>query len=216
MAKHMELIPKAKKRQLINLVLDSCLSVMAHSLGVVPALAKEKHITLNGIRYEIHFPEGMELGEITRRIMLAMPIALIRIIHQIMGTDKLELQLAQGIGDDVRVTPGREQFLRAGLLSLLGVEGAADKLATVASAIEGKTYLREALLRQLYELAIRYRLEESELKKVRGLAGDLATELEAVPLGDKVKRREQIIESLTRDRLIVEMKPKPADLKRIG
>jgi hypothetical protein len=216
MAKHMELIPKERKRALLRLVIDGWLKVLSHSLGAVPALAKEKHITLNGIRYEIHFPETMSLGEITQRIMLGMPIAMLRILHQVMGTDKLELQISQGIGDDLTSTPAREQFVRVGLLSLLGTEGVADKLKDVAAKLKGKKYLSEALLRQLYELAIRYRMDETELSKIRHLAGNLASELEAIPPGQKLRRRDQVIESLTKDRLIVEMKPKPADLKKIG
>src|SRR6185312_13046695 len=202
MAKHMELIPKERKRELLDLVMDGWLSLLAHSLGIIPALAKERHVTFNGIRYEIQFPENMSLGEVTRRIIL--------------GTDKLELQLSKRLGDDLEITPGRQQFIRVGLLSLLGTEGISEKLREVGTKLRGKRYLSEALLRQLYELAVRYRLNDAELSKIRRLAGDLATELEAVPAGQKVKRRDQIIESLTKDRLIVEMKPKPADMKKIG
>jgi hypothetical protein len=216
MAKHMEIIPKDRKRALLRLVINGWLRILAQSLGMVPALAKEKHMMLNGIRYEIHFPENMSIGEITRRVMLSMPIALLRILHQVMGTDKLELQLSQGVGDDLHTTPAAEQFIRVGLLSLLGTEGVSEKLASVAKRLEGKHYLSEALLRQLYELAIRYRLDDGELSRVRHLAGNLAAKLEAVPPTKKSLRRDQIIEWLTKDRLIVEMKPKPADLKKIG
>ena len=214
--KHMELIPKEKKRAVLKLVIDGWLKVLSHSLGMVPALAKEKHITINGIRYEIHFPESLSLGEITRRLMVAMPVSTLRIVHQIMGTDKLELQLSQGVGDDLSSTSAREQFVRVGLLSLLGTEGVADKLAAVRGKLRGKRYLSEALLKQLSELAIRYRLDETELTKVKRLAGDLVIELEAVPPDQRLRRRDEVIQSLTRSRLIVEMKPKPADLKKIG
>lgn len=216
MLKHMELIPKERKRAVLKLVLDGWLKVLALSVGLVPALAKEKHLTFNGIRYEIHFPPHMSLGEVTRRLLISMPISLLRIIHQIMGTDKLELQLAHGVGGDITETPAREQLLRVGLLSLLGSEGVADKLSDVGGLLKGNRYLSEVLLRQLYELAIRYRLDDAELSKVKKLAAQTATELESLPPKKRASRRSEIIRSLTKSRLLVEMGPNSAEIKKIN
>ena len=63
------------------------------------------------------------------------------------------------------------------------------------------------LLRQLYELAIRYRLPEGEIAKVRSLAANVATRLESVPLDKRDKRRSEIVQNLVKSRLIVGVDP---------
>ena len=133
-----------------------------------------------------------------------------------MGTDKLEIPLSKGLSDKDSDLSGRERLMRVGLLSLLGNDGVADQLESVAKSLEGKPYLAEVLLRQLYELAVRYRLPDSEISKVRTVAADLATRLEAIPSARRDKRRAEIIQNLVKSRLIVGMDPKTEiDVKKL-
>jgi hypothetical protein len=216
MLRHMELIPKDQKSSVLDKVIKNWISVLSMSIGLAPALAQQKRITFNGISYEIHFPDGMSIGEITRRMLLSMPLGIFRMIHQMMGTDKLEIPLSKGLSDKDSDLSGRERLMRVGLLSLLGNDGVADQLESVAKSLEGKPYLAEVLLRQLYELAVRYRLPDSEISKVRTVAADLATRLEAIPSARRDKRRAEIIQNLVKSRLIVGMDPKTEiDVKKL-
>src|SRR5207249_315602 len=86
-------------------------------------------------------------------------------------------------------------------------DSAADKLALVGEKFRERRYLSEVLLRQLYELAIRYRLPEPELKKIKSLAADIPTRLESTPRTKVGKRRSEIIKNLTRSRLVVRVDP---------
>ena len=211
MLKNMELVPNEKKREILEDVLTGWLRFICLSLGMVPALAKERTITLSGVKYEVHFPEGMEIGEIARRLFIHMPVSVLRLMVQCLGTEKLQLQLEEGLGEDLDKVSGGRQLLRAGLLALLGCDSASDKLAIVGKRFRDRRYLSEVLLRQLYELAIRYRLPDHELKKIRGLAADLTTRLESTPTAKVGKRKSEIIKSLTRSRLVVRVDPSRSD-----
>lgn len=211
MLKNMELVPNEKKREILDDVLTGWIRFICLSLGLVPALAKERTVTLSGVKYEVHFPEGMEIGEIARRLFIHMPVSILRLMLQCLGTEKLQLQLEEGLGEDLATVSGSRQLLRAGLLSLLGCDSASDKLQLVGDRFRGRRYLSEVLLRQLYELAIRYRLNDDELKRIRSLAADIATRLESTPPKKVGKRRSEIIKNLTTSRLVVRVDPSRKD-----
>jgi len=211
MLKNMELVKNPIKTKILRSVIHGWLQFVCLSLGLVPALAKEKTMTLSGVKYEMHFPENLEIGELARRLFIYMPISVLKVAHQHLATEKLQLQLEEGLGDDFEKTSAGQQFVRVALLALMGTENVSEKLRIVVDALEGRKYLSEVLLRQMYELAVRFRLPDHELQEIRALAATLATRLEGTPAAEVGKRKSQIIGNLTRSRLVVGLDPATRD-----
>jgi hypothetical protein len=211
MLKNMELVPNPIKTRILSFVVQGWLQFVCLSLGFVPALAKERKLTLSGVEYEVLFPEDMEIGEVARRLFLYMPISVLKVAHQYLGTEKLQLQLEEGLGEALDKQSAGQQFLRVGLLALMGAEGVADKLRSVSDRLKGKRYLSEVFLRHMYELAVRFRLPEHELREIRQLAASIATRLEGVPPKEVGKRTNEIITSLTKSRLVIGIDPDTRD-----
>jgi hypothetical protein len=211
MLKNMELIPNPVKTRVLEAVIHGWLQFVSLSLGVVPALSTERKMVLSGVKYEVHFPEDMEIGEIARRLFIYMPSAVMKVAHDYMSTEKLQLQLEEGLGSPLERLSGGQQFMRVGLLALMGADDVASKLRAVGEALRGKKYLSEVLLRHIYELAVRYRLPEHELKAVRALAAELGTRLEDTPAKEIGKRKSQIIGNLAKSRLVVGIDPDTRD-----
>lgn len=218
MLKNMELVPNAVKTQTLHSVVHGWLQLISLSLGLVPALAKERTLTLYGVKYEVHF-EGMEIGEIARKLFVYVPISVVKMAHRYLGSEKLQLQLQleHGLGEPLAKLSGGQQLVRVGLLALMATEGVADKLKAVSGSITGRKYLTEVFLRHVYEMAVRYRLPEQELKTVRALAAEVATRLEGTAPKEIGKRKSEVIRSLAKSRLVVGIDPDTKDaIKDLG
>lgn len=211
MLKNMELVKNPIKTKILKAVVQGWIQFICLALGLVPALAKEKTITFSGVKYEMHFPENVEIGELARRLFISIPISVLKVAYQHLGSEKLQLQLEEGLGDDPAKTSAGQQFVRVALLALMGTENVSEKLKVVGDRLEGRKYLSEVLLRHMYELAVRFRLPDHELQEIRGLAATLATRLEGTPAKDVGKRKSQIINSLTHSRLVIGLDPDTRD-----
>lgn len=196
--KHMELIPNEKKIELLAVLVHGWLQFCAMSLSLVPKLVKDKTVELHGVLYRLSFNTHEPMGELARRISLVMPISVAQIAAGSMGSEKLRLQLADGIGTD-KLGPS-DQLLRALLLAEIGVPGISKILKDAASKLKDNRFLRNVLMRKLYDVAIRYRLERGELEDVRNLAGDMAKSINWDEKSDK--KREALIDNLRKRRLV--------------
>lgn len=90
--------------------------------GLVPALAKERKITVAGVRYVVLFPDDLDIGKIAAELFMGLPIGVAMMAHQYIGTEKLQLQLERGIGEPTDKVLAGQQFFRASLLAQLGVD----------------------------------------------------------------------------------------------
>lgn len=199
--KHMELVPNATKKRFLKDVIRGWLQFCAFSLTLVPKLITDKTVELNGVLYRLNFNSHESIGELARRISLVMPIAVSYMATNAMGSEKLKLQLSEGLGS-TELAPS-EQLMQGLILADIGVTGIVKMLENTAKSVSPSPYLQKVLLRKLYDVAIRFRLDKKDVEQVRNLAGDL---LVGTTGGDKQgKRREKIISDLRRQRLIVDM-----------
>ncbi len=206
MLKHMELIPDEDKRRVLNTVLDGWLRFAGNSLGIVGSLAKEKKVVFNGVTYRSLLPDDLTIGEVARRLSMMLPIASARLASMFLGTEKLQLQLEDGLG--TREEPASRQFFRFAILSDLMVDDLASKAVLVDQSIRGHTFLTHVFARKLYEIAVRYRLPINQLRRIRSLVGDLFTDLSGVQHSEANEKKVRILRGLERQWLVTSLKNK--------
>lgn len=207
MLKNMELVPTAKKKEILDFTIQAWLEFVAMSMRIVPTLAEQRRLRFAGVDYVVAYPAVMNAGELARRLYLFMPISTAKIATYHLGTEKLRVQLEDGIGPSSDESPS-SQFFRGAILAQLGVDDLPDILKGVAKAIEGKRYLQEVFFRLLAEVVIRYRLPESERLKLSNLAADLRVELEGQKGTRAVRRKSAVMRSLESSRLRVQVSSK--------
>jgi len=200
MLKHMELISDQDKRRMLSGVLDGWLRFTANSLGIVGTLAKERRVVFNGVTYISLLGEDLTVGEVARRITLTMPIAVAKLASLFLGTEKLQLQLEEGLGTEAE--PVSRQFFRFAILSDLMVDNLAESAEKVEKSIRGYRYLTHVFSRKLYEVAVRYRLPDKQLARIRSMVGDLITNLSGVTPKESNNKKVRILRGLERQRLI--------------
>jgi hypothetical protein len=204
MLKHMELIPDWDKRKFLAGLIDGWLQFTTLSLSLVAPLAKEKKVVLNGARYRTTLPDDLAIGELARRLALAMPSGAARMATIFMGTEKLQLQLEAGIGDETE--PPSRQFMRFAILANLMTGNVGALAKKLNSQMSGHRYLKHVFVRKLYDLAVRFRLSEADYSTVRTLVADLFVSLGGVPQKDVNYRRNKVLNSVERQRLLMEFR----------
>lgn len=198
--KHMELVPHDLKKKHLRTVVRGWLQFCAFSLTLVPRLITDKTVEINGVLYKLNINTHEPVGEVARRISLVMPIVTSYMATSALGSEKLKLQLKDGLGGEELTAS--EQLLRALLLADIGVPGIADILKTTSKSVAGSPYLKKVLLRKLYDVAIRFRLEGPEVDAVRNLASDLLGSISGYGKGSV--SRERVIDSLRKQRLLLD------------
>jgi hypothetical protein len=204
MLKHMELIPDWDKRRFLTALLDGWLQFVTLSLSLVGVLAKEKKVVLNGVTYRTALPDDLPVGEIARRLALFMPSGGARMATVFLGTEKLQLQLESGIGEESE--PVSRQFMRFAILSNLMAGDIGELAKKLSAQLTGHRYLRHVFARKLYDIAVRFRLPEPDYSKVRLLVGDLFVALGGVPQKEALGRKNRVLNALERQRLLIELK----------
>ncbi|UIY28326.1 hypothetical protein LZK73_15270 [Neorhizobium galegae] len=195
-------MPHEVKRDLVREIVNGWLQFCTFSLSLVPQIAKDKTVTINGVVYRLNFQSDEPIGETARRISLAMPLAVAQLAIGSMGSEKLRRQLEDGIGLDG--VGASEQLMRAILLADLGIPGISTILRNTSLMTKKSRYLSKVLARKLYDVAIRFRLEAGELNAIRNLAADLTTNIEGLPSQANERRRSDVINRLRKQRLMLE------------
>ncbi|WP_292640120.1 metallophosphoesterase [Mesorhizobium sp.] len=197
--KHMELIADAEKRKLLSSVITGWLQFCTFSLGMIPQIARDKAVNINGVRYKINLRKDEPMGELARRISLVMPLVVSQMATGFVGSEKLKLQLEDGIGSESEKPSA--QLLRTLLLADIGVGGISKIFRQAAVGIRKHRFLEQVLARKLFDVAIRFRLSDVDLEDIRNLASDMALKIDGEPM--KSVKRDAILENLRKQRLLM-------------
>lgn len=202
MLKNMELIPTKKKGEILDVVVEAWLEFIAMSLRMVPGLISERRLKFAGVEYVVLYPDDMDPGELAQRLYMYMPIASAKVVSYHLGTEKLRVQLEDGISGVSRQTPA-SQFLRGAVLAQLGVDGLPEILESVAKSLKDSRYLQEVLFRLLAEVVVRYRLPERERLKISSLAADMRVNLEGATGSKASQRKGSVMKALDSSRIAI-------------
>lgn len=202
MLKNMDFIPTNFKKEVLKEVLQGWLQFTAMSMGIVPDLAKERRMTLAGIDYVVLFPE-LEIAELARRIFMYMPVSTAKMATYHLGTEKLRVQLEEGLGAEPETMSSGQQFIRASILSQLGVSDLDQIIKRVEPTFRDNGFLQSVFIRMLSEVVVRFRLPEGELKEIRSVVAESIASLEGKTGQRAAQRKGQIIESLSTRRMLL-------------
>lgn len=169
--KHVELVPDKNKREMMKALMDGWNQFALVSLALIPAMASKKRYWYGGVEYRLNFPDNMETDEIARRLFLTMPISVARTAFLNLGTEKLKLQLEEGLGDVSE--PLERQLIKYCILMDLGLPGAGEMTGVVRDQLLGNKYLTNVMLIKIHDSLIKLRIPASERKKVREIAADI-------------------------------------------
>jgi len=202
MLKNMDFVPSSFKKEVLKHVIQGWLQFTALSMGLVPDLAKERRMTLAGINYIVLFPK-MDVAELARRIFMYIPISTAKMATYHLGSEKLRVQLEEGIGSDDNTMSKGQQFMRATILAQLGV-GRLDRVIKKVEPIFRETgFLNSVFIRMLSEIVVRFRLPDTELHEIRSVVGRSIASLEGKKGYKAAQRTGQVIESLSARRLVL-------------
>lgn len=113
LVKNTELIPDADKREHLNRVLRSWAYTVLGSYLVIPSLVKNRRMVINGLSYVISYPKEYSDDRVAKLISVNTPKEIGRMIHLLIGTEKLEMQLTETTLDEVNQPKMIEYFKSA-------------------------------------------------------------------------------------------------------
>ena len=205
LVKNMEMIGDAEKRRYLAEIWRGWAFVLAASLRVIPRLAAERRMRINGIAYEIQAPQGMSDATLQRQLMLRLPHVLIRMLSGALGTEKLERQLAEPRLEEAD-EPLVIEFMRIGLIADLRLNATPKAVEALAARLRGSRFLLWSLVVHVGELR---RLDRVRPEHFRSLEAPVADALATLKGGGPKARQEERVRQLTRlerDRLLMKVK----------
>ncbi len=203
--KNMELIEDAQKRSHLSTLWNGWSIYLFHSLRIVPKLAKDRRVRMNGVLYEILAPHGMSDADLARTILLRMPTAHIKVIAGALGTEKLEKQLTEPQFDE-RSDPLVYNLLKAGLAAELRLKSAVGVVNSALVALNDSPYLLEALITNIIELRRVDRLRNDEMEKLEMPLAKAIANLRGGGHKSKETEKRRQLSRLSKERLLLEMK----------
>lgn len=203
--RNLELVPDTKKRQHLAHVLQGwCLFTMA-SFMVVPMLAKHRKMLINGVSYEVNVPAHFSDGKVARILYNSLPSAIGDLIFANLGTEKLELQLAQ-IDLDYSNEPYLAKFFRHALMTDLNVGIWWNHLPDFLKIVEKSPYLTEASLWKMREILLVKNLPPEGAPVFRKSIAEALTRLRGVTGPERARQLSEQIQKLSRQDMLRRLK----------
>ncbi len=211
MIKHMELIASNDKSEYVRRALDGWVRFSTSSLAVVPELAKNRRVVFNGVTYKSTLSDDdVPLGEFARRLTLYMPIAVARLASAFLGTEKLQMQIEEGIGD--KKEPLARQLFRTAILADLGVDNFVSVAEKAQVCLRDNDYIHHVFGRKLYEVAVRFRLEREQMNRLKALVGSVFVDVNNTKKAGS--GRSALMNGIDQQRLRIEFEEKAAEKSR--
>jgi hypothetical protein len=168
--KNMELISDGDKRRHLAAILKSWGLLAGMSLAVVPTLAKHREFKVNGVLYKINYPTRFNEAKIARSLYIDMPNCVGRLLLSVLGTEKLEKQLAEPALDEAN-EPSIVTYYRHSLIADMKLRSWVTGLERLYNRIRHSAYLTEVFLRKttaLYMIGDAAEKDSRDLKEVVG------------------------------------------------
>jgi len=166
LVKNTELIEDVEKRYHLSCVLKSWSSSIVASFLSIPSLVKNRRMSLNGLTYVVSFPRELSDEEVAKKIALGLPKEIARLIHLLIGTEKLEYQLSQPTVQE-NSEPNITAFLRSSLYIDLKLKNWWKEPGRFIDKVQDDNYFQEVMLSKaadVYRLGAFSKAAELELE----------------------------------------------------
>jgi hypothetical protein len=195
--KNLEMIRDDAKRTHLERVLHGWGLFTAHSLSLVPSLARTRKMILDGVQYEVSLPHSLKEAEVARLIYTDMPNAISRVVMSLLGTEKLERQLKEPRLDEAQET-SIVQFYRHCLIADLRLSGWSGLLEKFVFRMRNSSYVLEILLRKTVDIYSFGALPVSFYATLRSIAGGIVADLRGGSAKKRNRAKDTAIRSMER------------------
>jgi hypothetical protein len=199
--KNLEIVDDVVKRKHLKKILWGWSILTMQSLAVVPILARDRQIIINGIKYQVLVPKSMSDHELARFISIDLPNSLSRLLTGFMGTEKLEKQLLEPMIDEAS-EPKITRFFRIALAADLRLRRWPSVVRQFSSELKEHKYILEAFLRKMREIYLLGGLDDGDQRRLQSLLGDGIALLSGVPAAQRIKNKGRRIQTLAKEALI--------------
>ena len=166
LVKNTELIKDSDKRKHLSKVLRSWAITTIVSFSVIQSLVKRRKKSINGLTYTISYPMEYTDERISRLISITLPIKIGSLLFSLVGTEKLEVQLAQNSFSKVE-EPRMVSYFRNSLYMDLKLRQWWKIPSRFSRQIKDSYFFREVMLAkatELYHLGAYSKEIEAELQ----------------------------------------------------
>lgn len=205
LVRNFEHMADALKREHLGHVWRSWATVLLASVRLAPRLAKERKVRINGILYEVQAPQSMSDNALLKQMLLRLPAAHIKIIANVLGTEKLRRQLIEPTleeGEEPKII----KLFRVGLISELRLDETPGAVNDLVQTLRENPYLLWSLVVHLGELR---RMDRIRIEHQKGLIQPTATAIANLSGGSRKQRddqKRQQIAKLEKEQLFLSLK----------
>lgn len=198
--KNLELIDDDKKKHHLGRIIQGWAELLVASLWLVPKLAIERRMKVNGVTYEVNIPRHLKPAQIAKLIYLEVPSALERMLYFTLGTEKLAKQLSD---EPIEAEAQLNKLMRAMLCADLRVGDWLGKFGrfTGSSSRDGN-YILQAALWKLKELYVMGNVPENRTGDLQRLVADGVATLRGGSHKDRSKSKSDEMRRLRQSRLL--------------
>lgn len=207
LVKNTELIEDTEKRYHLSCVLKSWSSSIVGSFLAIPSLVKNRRMNINGLTYIVSYPREFSDEDVARKIALGLPKEISKIVHLLIGTEKLEQQLIQKTSQELG-EPNVTSFLRSSLYIDLKLKNWWKEPGRFIKEVQEDNYFQEVMLSKAGDV---YRLgafSKSAGKELEEEIVDTFARLYAPSRSDIEVTRNKKKNSMHRSKLVREMRAK--------
>ena len=187
LVKNLELIPDDIKRDHLSKLLLGWSNVTAQVLALVPRIAEDRKVVINGVLYEMKALQHLTDTEVARIICMDIPNAVSGTLMAYLGTAKLQRQLLEPKLEEHN-EPMIFKFFRQALVIDLRLSGWSTQLPKFVDGLSMSEYLTESFLRKMSDIYFLGGLQPASQKQLQSVIGEVVSKLR----GRTPKRRKEI------------------------
>lgn len=147
----LELISGNEKEKHLENVLRGWGLLLMHSLILVPQIARHRKFKLDGVVYEVLAPLSFTETQVARLLYVGMPTSMATMLFNVVGTEKLQLQIAKPL-ETQKTDPEIINFFRISLLADLKIEKWWENFSVFSEKNKKSKYMLHILLWKMREL----------------------------------------------------------------
>jgi hypothetical protein len=202
---NLEAIDDPHKRRHLNAILEGWGYFVIDSLWLIPAIARDRRVDVDGIKYIAEFPKDFGDKKVARAIAVESLSSISDFMTTIFGTEKLENQLLQ---PDLTEQAEHQiiTVFRTLLIADLRLRGWPSILGKTCQMIGNSEYFRENIVRKIRSIDMLGKHPENTRKQIRKIGGNLIGNIKRSHGADFKKDAARESQNLAKSELINRLK----------
>lgn len=206
--KNLDMIDDTCKRRHLDAIFTGWGHLTAISLAIVPLLAKQRQMTVNGVNYAVLLPHHFSEAEVAAHLYVDLPQSISRLILSFLGTEKLQRQLLE---PDLQTTPppAVARYYRDIMAADLRLGDWISNLSMFANSLGDAPYIQELLMRKIADTYLMGDYPESSAPRLKRLFADTIAALRGAGRKHRTEIRAKAIQRLERAHVLQRLRLAP-------